>query len=1224
MVWMKVRRTLRRVIWATVATLVAVLASMPVWFPWVLGSVLHRQGARYEFYERMGYRRLVIHHLQVRAGDIELTAERVETLLPAAWLWRHCLGRDGGPALVVAENWEVRPATGVRPSQAGSVAAILNRIDSGLPRVRTWLPSARLTGGTVVLQDQTLKVAWLEWDGRKVRAEADCVTLGQAVAAELDLGAAGPWQLTAAARPAGVAVQARIFRETSAWKMGGEILWEDNQAEFGLTFVDGRWPPVQARLEAAGVRVPARLLGLEPYSALTGSIHLAWADDQFRLQATADAEPLIPAAPRAHLELAACGDAGQATVETLDVNMPWLQAELSDAVHLEFGGQRWLARPATLRFRCDLERLPLARVRGRLAGTARIEPSTQKVPRVVVEAAGAGVFACDTEIETCRLQAAMEWPRVEVLSAEISLPDHSAVTAAGTVDVTSGAVADGSWSVHGPLVRRVLPTNCRIDTFEAHGTCHGQWTNLAHAGELTATGVQVPYSAGLQVQARWQGEGPVLSEVAVQVVGKDVTLEARGAAQWGPEPAIQVDQGVYRRDGREVVRLTTPAQVVIGPSRSVSVQGLHLAGDGRMLSLAGVLGWPQQGWVQAKAHGIRLRDLEGLMAEPIPDATLDELDVDASWDKGPARLAATVRAEAVGEDGRCASIRVEVTADEKGLSLETLAVRAEDFEAVARRGHVPVAIVPARWPRPWQAVVGQGLQLEARVTPEALLGQRWLERSGVKVVSPQLQVTLSGTLEEPHGRVEASAQQIDLGRWIGHPNGPALENVHLDAEVDRQGVTLRTLSLEVEGQPVRASGVCPVPSGYWDDLLSQPRLPDWRAACGRLTIDQAHIAAFTRPATALLLGQGRLSVDATLQAGGHVEGTLTISDAATRPFGSLPSVRDIRAEVRLEDRLARLENGTATVGGQPVTLSGWARLSDANQPQIELTLKGQNVPLVRQAGLVLRSDLDVQWVQSGDQPALLTGKMVVRDSLMVREVKWLSPSGTARPEDRPPYFSIANKPFADWRLALHLQGDRCMRVRTPWFSGEVSGDFRLQGTLGEPVSTGEARINTGLVRFPFADFTVDQGRVELTAANPYEPTLDLTATSRCYGYTLKLSVRGPVVQPVMSFSSTPAASSEEILSLVTAGHLPKGGTPISPRQRAGVVAGFFARDLLRQASAEEDTLDRLSVRTGEEISETGQPTQTIEYRLDDRWSVFGEYDRFNQFNAGLKLRLYSK
>jgi hypothetical protein len=53
-------------------------------------------------------------------------------------------------------------------------------------------------------------------------------------------------------------------------------------------------------------------------------------------------------------------------------------------------------------------------------------------------------------------------------------------------------------------------------------------------------------------------------------------------------------------------------------------------------------------------------------------------------------------------------------------------------------------------------------------------------------------------------------------------------------------------------------------------------------------------------------------------------------------------------------------------------------------------------------------------------------------------------------------------------------------------------------------------------------------------------------------------------------------------------------------------------------------LDRLSLRSGEEVSETGQPTQAIEYQLDKRWSVYGEYDRFNQFNAGLKWRLYSK
>jgi len=72
------------------------------------------------------------------------------------------------------------------------------------------------------------------------------------------------------------------------------------------------------------------------------------------------------------------------------------------------------------------------------------------------------------------------------------------------------------------------------------------------------------------------------------------------------------------------------------------------------------------------------------------------------------------------------------------------------------------------------------------------------------------------------------------------------------------------------------------------------------------------------------------------------------------------------------------------------------------------------------------------------------------------------------------------------------------------------------------------------------------------------------------------------------------------------------------------VAGFFARDLWRRVSLDDEAADRLSIRSGEDLTVTGQPTRTIEYELSDRWSVYGEYDRFNQVNAGLKWKVYSR
>ena len=76
-------------------------------------------------------------------------------------------------------------------------------------------------------------------------------------------------------------------------------------------------------------------------------------------------------------------------------------------------------------------------------------------------------------------------------------------------------------------------------------------------------------------------------------------------------------------------------------------------------------------------------------------------------------------------------------------------------------------------------------------------------------------------------------------------------------------------------------------------------------------------------------------------------------------------------------------------------------------------------------------------------------------------------------------------------------------------------------------------------------------------------------------------------------------------------------------QRAGTVALFFGKNLLSQFGLGGQG-DRLTVRTGEEITDTGRPTYHVEYKLSNRWYLVGEYDQFNEFNAGLKWRIYSK
>jgi len=197
-------------------------------------------------------------------------------------------------------------------------------------------------------------------------------------------------------------------------------------------------------------------------------------------------------------------------------------------------------------------------------------------------------------------------------------------------------------------------------------------------------------------------------------------------------------------------------------------------------------------------------------------------------------------------------------------------------------------------------------------------------------------------------------------------------------------------------------------------------------------------------------------------------------------------------------------------------------------------------------------------------------------------------------------------------------------VRSTIFSGLITPNLRIQGTLKDPIALGDAKVDAGTVNLPFADFQVQQGLVTLRSDNPFRPVLLVSATSRRFGYDIKMDVTGFADAPVIQFSSTPPLSSEQLVLIVTAGELPRTGFTLTPQQRAQTAAIFVGKDLLAKLGIVDTGEARLTIVSGQEVSEEGRPTYNIEFKLTDRWALEGEYDRFNAYNAGLKWRVYSK
>ena len=60
---------------------------------------------------------------------------------------------------------------------------------------------------------------------------------------------------------------------------------------------------------------------------------------------------------------------------------------------------------------------------------------------------------------------------------------------------------------------------------------------------------------------------------------------------------------------------------------------------------------------------------------------------------------------------------------------------------------------------------------------------------------------------------------------------------------------------------------------------------------------------------------------------------------------------------------------------------------------------------------------------SGSLSGLIKGSVDLQNSYLLSDLKLLVPPHAAKPQNRPPYFSIDTKPFDVWRLDVAVKGD---------------------------------------------------------------------------------------------------------------------------------------------------------------------------------------------------------
>jgi translocation and assembly module TamB len=300
----------------------------------------------------------------------------------------------------------------------------------------------------------------------------------------------------------------------------------------------------------------------------------------------------------------------------------------------------------------------------------------------------------------------------------------------------------------------------------------------------------------------------------------------------------------------------------------------------------------------------------------------------------------------------------------------------------------------------------------------------------------------------------------------------------------------------------------------------------------------------------------------------------------------------------------------------------------------DLRLQGENLLFFRSEGLKVRADTDVT-VKGPVQRLTLTGDVAITDG---RLVKYFDLFGLFKGSSKPKtdlglqLFSIRHPPFSDMGFDVRLTSKNAFKIRNNLARGTVRPELTLTGTGKFPVLSGIVYVDPTRIRLPAGSLVFESGVIRFDPNRPDRPTLDLLGTSKMLGYDITVLVEGPYDEPIVTLSSVPPLSNEELLLLLLTGQQPEADDAEASQRQSMNVAVFLGRDLISRwfgsdsVEVGESIIDRFDVGIGRAVTRSGEETIEAQFRIadgvlrdGDKLYITGEKDIFDFYNAGLKI-----
>lgn len=722
---------------------------------------------------------------------------------------------------------------------------------------------------------------------------------------------------------------------------------------------------------------------------------------------------------------------------------------------------------------------------------------------------------------------------------------------AATID----GVADARGTIKGPLEAPTLVLTTDLSAFEAGGVTVQQPrialtlapAGTAHRGRVEATG-----AIGRQrVQA---GADISVDDAALRFTNVQADLaglSARGAAAF-------TDAGPL----------------------------LDLRLDGRADTLLAPLTGRLEGTVRTRAVG-RAAELDAdlrFTQGRVGAFRIDAARLTANGLFNDLRVRSSVRGAA---SGAVVDVDLDGAVRRKG---EMTQVTLRPSGAVAgatlgARAPVDISFAPAGATARADLTLGDGaLRLDYGETRDALRLSARLDNAPLAPIAAVLG-------EEATGRVTGTLQASGDGALQGDADLTITDalfarrardpvTMQLSGRIDKGTMTLRASATSRNGLEAALDANAPVAARARPlrIALAGEGQATWRAK-GPADALWGIVGSLDQNVSGVLDGRGTLRFAVGRLSG---EGGLDLTKGRFADRSTGVDLRDIAARVRFADDGARLESFSArdSRGG---VLTGTGAAQGLQRGRVDLVAKGVQLLGRPDAQATGSGPVSLVWSEKG---ATLTGDLTLDSALLApprtsADIPELDVIEINRPgiEDGESETPRAPTLLPQTQLDVRIRAPARVLLRGRGLDSEWSVDLRARGDAAAPRVFGEARLVRGRFTLAGRPFEAQRGVIRFNGA-PEEALIDLVAELDTPSLTVTAALSGPVNDPEVTLSSTPALPEDEILPQALFGRAAADLSALEAAQLAASLAELAGQSSLNLTGAARDLvgLDRLDVR----------------------------------------------